>query len=475
MKIISELFDKKNRYKLGLFLIAVFAFLIRIKYFGIHRFSMDEALYAGWANRVYDKLDILFNGVPEIDKPPVLFYLQAICYGIFGVSENVARFPNFIAGIGNVLLVYKIGKHYFSRSAGLIAAFLLAASPYCIGYDNSGYLDTLYVFWGLLGIYLVSSKRYLYAGIAVALAFATKQFGILFMPLAVLVVYLHFLFDPQKKLAFWIPEIKAFFKGFGWVVLGLLFVSLFSNPPLGFLIKQFKNQSQLIEPTKEPLWQRYLIWFKMMFDLFWLNWIKNIFFALIPITLLSIIGKAIRKRFDESAGFYLALSLFVLADISMMSIVRFEFYPRYLMLIAPLVIILVAVPISGLIRLIYEKISEPKIGKIITAILLTGMMIMIMIPIKSESNIKLKDGAFGDGNDGIDHVAWYIKNQMGKRPILFTDDNSTAWALKFYCYGFVFEKIMWVTKGNQIEELSKRFPENEKYMLWRGGDNQGAL
>lgn len=474
MKIISELLDKKNRYKLALFLITISALLIRIKYFGIHRFAMDEALYAGWAQRVYHKLDILFNGVPEIDKPPVLFYLQAICYGLFGVSENSARFPNLIAGIGNVILVYKLGKYYFNRSTGLIAAFLLALSPYCIAYDNSAYLDTLYVFWGLLGLYLITVNKYLYAGIAIGMSFASKQFGILFIPLVVLAVYLQLSFNTQKTVALWAPEIKTFLKGLGWVIVVLLFISIFANPPLGFLIRQFHNQSQLVEAVKEPVGQRYLSWFKMIGDLFWLNWIRSIFFILIPITLFFTFGKAIRKHLDKGTGFYLLMFLFVAVYISMISVVRFEFYPRYLMLVAPFLIIMIAVPVAGIIRFV-SRIPVPQVGKTVVALLIAAMVIMVIMPIRNQSTIKLKNGAFDEGNDGIDHAAWYIKSKMGQRPILFTDDNATAWALKFYCYGYEFEKVMWVTKGDQIRDLVNQFPDNAKYMLWRGDSNQKAL
>lgn len=169
--------------KIILGIIVLFAVLVRMRYFGIHRFSMDESLYAGWAMRMFDRLDLLLNGVPGIDKPPLLFYLQALAFALFGVSENAARLPSAAAGIGNLLLVFTIARHYFTARAGLLAAFLLAASPFVLAYDNSAYPDSVMMFTCLLGMVFITQRKWALAGLAAGLALATKQYGIFFFPL----------------------------------------------------------------------------------------------------------------------------------------------------------------------------------------------------------------------------------------------------------------------------------------------------
>jgi len=105
--------------KMWLGLILISAFFVRFTHFGIHRFHEDEALYASWGIRIFEHYDLLLNGASGVDKPPLLFYLQAIAYLFFGITENAARIPNLIAGVVSVSLIYKIGKYYFNEKTGL--------------------------------------------------------------------------------------------------------------------------------------------------------------------------------------------------------------------------------------------------------------------------------------------------------------------------------------------------------------------
>ena len=44
-----------------------------------------------------------------VDKPPLLIYLSALSFYVFGQSELAARVPNLIASVVSVVLVWRWG------------------------------------------------------------------------------------------------------------------------------------------------------------------------------------------------------------------------------------------------------------------------------------------------------------------------------------------------------------------------------
>jgi 4-amino-4-deoxy-L-arabinose transferase-like glycosyltransferase len=149
-----------EREKTVFLLIFLTALLIRLSYFGMHRFCTDESLFASWAYRIYEHWDLLLSGATGVDKPPVMFYLQALSFALFGISENSARLPSVLAGLGNIYLIYRLVKKYFNSHAALMAAFLMAVSPFMIAYDDAAFLDIVMLFNGLMSLFLISEKKF---------------------------------------------------------------------------------------------------------------------------------------------------------------------------------------------------------------------------------------------------------------------------------------------------------------------------
>ncbi len=66
------------------------------------------------------------NFVPALDKPIFFYWLIALCYKIFGVSEWSARLPSALAALGSVALVYMfVRKSRGPREAAWSALILL--------------------------------------------------------------------------------------------------------------------------------------------------------------------------------------------------------------------------------------------------------------------------------------------------------------------------------------------------------------
>ena len=68
------------------------------------------------------------NGLPYFEKPPLLYWVNAASFRVFGETPWAARLPTRLAGLGTTLLLV-LGARAAGRREGLAAGILLLASP----------------------------------------------------------------------------------------------------------------------------------------------------------------------------------------------------------------------------------------------------------------------------------------------------------------------------------------------------------
>jgi 4-amino-4-deoxy-L-arabinose transferase-like glycosyltransferase len=94
------------------------------------------------------------NGALYSDKPILYFWLVLIVSKLSGVvNEWTVRLPVALAGVGSVLSTYMIGRDFYGRSAGLIAAAVLATCVRVIWEARWAHIDMLFALFFLLAIY----------------------------------------------------------------------------------------------------------------------------------------------------------------------------------------------------------------------------------------------------------------------------------------------------------------------------------
>src|SRR5262245_52809123 len=69
------------------------------------------------------------NGLPFLDKPPLLFWAIAAGFRVLGEHEWVARLPSMLAAIATIAVTYALGRALVGRRAAVTAAIVLATSP----------------------------------------------------------------------------------------------------------------------------------------------------------------------------------------------------------------------------------------------------------------------------------------------------------------------------------------------------------
>ncbi len=145
----------------------------------------------GWAEQFYLRHPTL--GI-VVYWPPGFAAIEALTFAIFGVSLLAARLLvlAFVAASG--MTMYWLGRLLFGNNCGLYTALLLIASPAGARWAGDVMLEWPATFWMTLALvcYVQSlrrnSKRWpvLMFGVAVAMAFMTKQTAGIVLPVALL-------------------------------------------------------------------------------------------------------------------------------------------------------------------------------------------------------------------------------------------------------------------------------------------------
>lgn len=158
------------------------AVLLPANLLATQRFHHDEALYATWALQITSGADPWLARTP-IDKPPLFLYAVAGAMGLLGATETAARLPSLLATAFTVALTFWLGRKLYGAGTGLLAAWLVALSPFTLLFAPTAFTDPLLVALVMAACLAAAYGRAGWAGVALGLAIATKQQGVFFVPL----------------------------------------------------------------------------------------------------------------------------------------------------------------------------------------------------------------------------------------------------------------------------------------------------
>jgi 4-amino-4-deoxy-L-arabinose transferase-like glycosyltransferase len=110
----------------------------------------DEGRFASASVRMIETGDPIvpeFNGEPRLNKPPLLYWLQAASFWLLGVSETAARAPSLLAGMATLLLVALWARRRLPPGSAATAAITLATTPLFFACARLGITDMLLTLW----------------------------------------------------------------------------------------------------------------------------------------------------------------------------------------------------------------------------------------------------------------------------------------------------------------------------------------
>lgn len=169
--------------------------------------SVDEGRNLDATLRMLESKNFLvpyYNCQERFEKPPLLYYITALTFSIFGVTEFSARLPSGLAAIAVAVMTYLFGLEFFDRRKALYGAIV-----YCLLIHNwiearAAVPEMILTFFMSLGLWLFIKERYTPGWLALSLAFLAKGPVGVVLPVGVYTLW-------KRNLRFFDPKGIVFF------------------------------------------------------------------------------------------------------------------------------------------------------------------------------------------------------------------------------------------------------------------------
>lgn len=315
-------------------------------------------------------LHLFDNGHPYLDKPPLIFWITALFFKLFGPSDFVYRLPSILFTLILIYSTYRFARLYYSEKISQVAAIILASSE-AIFIMNSDVRTDIYMIapmmtaiWQLSTYFHFHRLKNLIVGcVAIALAMMGKGPLGLVIPLSVLIVNLIF----NGKIRYLLD--KQILIGVAVFFLCLFPMSYGLYTQFGFHgLKFFYWTQSFGRVTGESSWSNATGPFYLF----------NVFlYGFLPWTMISLVAiidrliDIIKNKYDNSKTEVISLFGFIL-PLLMLSASHYKL-PHYIYCVMPFASVLTAVKIDQWI----QSNGYYKILYMIQAALIGLMLILV--------------------------------------------------------------------------------------------------
>jgi 4-amino-4-deoxy-L-arabinose transferase-like glycosyltransferase len=150
-----RLFMEPNARRATLLLIVLAGVALRVYHLDAQSFWYDEGNSARIAER---SLQLIIAGAAGDIHPPLYYIVLHYWRALFGETEFALRMLSVLCGVGLVIFTYLLARRLFNPRVGLIAAALVACSPFAVYYSQEARMYVMLAFeavvstWALTGI-----------------------------------------------------------------------------------------------------------------------------------------------------------------------------------------------------------------------------------------------------------------------------------------------------------------------------------
>lgn len=362
-------------------------FLVYALGLGIDVIEIDAAQYAAMSVEMMHSdhpLLMYCRGNDYLDKPPFLFWINALFFKFFGISNYTYKLPSLLFSILGIYSTYRFTKKYYDEETGIIASLVLSTTLAWFQFNNDVRTDTILAGAVIFSIWqlceYLDKKRWIYfwgATIGISIAMLTK--GPIGLMVPVLGIGLDLIYRKQWKLIF----------KWQWLFM-LALVLVILSPMLWGLYQQFDlHPGKVINGQKITSGIRFYFWTQSFGRITGeSNWVNDpnplsffpvLLWAFFPWSLFLFNAlfrriKALFKSKNVEKYEYVTLFGFILPFIAF-SFSRFKL-PHYIFVLFPLGAVMTSVYIK---KLIYELKSstEFKIHRML--IYLSAVVVLILI------------------------------------------------------------------------------------------------
>ena len=421
-----------------------------------NRFHPDEALYGYWGLLVGRGQDPCLATVP-VYKPPLLPYLVAGAQALFGDSEFAVRLPGLAAGMLTVPLVAALAHSlYRERWMAAAAAVGVALSPFAILFSATAFPDPLMVALGLGACMAAARGRPGWAGLLAGLAFAAKQTGLVWLPLALGVSLVQ---SPKAQ----IPKLIICFS----LVVGLVFIWDVVRMAQG--AESFWHMGvtgygglRLIWPHE--LWTRLRGWIGLARYLF----VSPVVNGTLLMGLPALVWSALTRRHHTCEGFTdLLLVSFSLIYFLLHWLWAFPIWDRYLLPLVPVLAVLLARLLSLLASYARLAIRHSPLF-----IVHCSLFIFLAFPAFNAAHSRYPVGGDHGAYDGIDEVAAFLRG-LPEGAVVY--QHWLGWHYKYYLFDVPVYLAYWPTPAWLAQDVRAFGARNPRYITFPSWESSARV
>ncbi len=192
--------------------------------------DLDEGVYSEMSREMLlrdDFINTYFNYNPRFDKPPLVLWVTAFFYSIFGISELTTRIGLVLFSFLNITVLYYFTNLLFNKRTAIFASIILGTSFQYVIQSRILYMDvplTLFITISLLLFYLGFNKdRKFYIFMGISLALGTLVKGPIAIGLPGLIVLFYIgpinLYKEFKYFKTWIAALTYLLVALPWHIL----------------------------------------------------------------------------------------------------------------------------------------------------------------------------------------------------------------------------------------------------------------
>lgn len=348
----------------------------------------DSAQHAVMAMRMYlenDFLNIYKGGEDYLDKPHMHFWLAALSFKIFGISQWAYRIPALLFTLMGAMSCYYLAKELYGKKASHIAALVFLSAQAIILSNHDVRTDavltgaTIFSIWQLI-LYARNERlsHIVLGAIGVGIAFSTKgQLGVFMVGVCCLCYLLY----QRKWNALW-----------NWkAMVGLLVFFASILPVLYAYYLQFDlHPEKIINGMKNISGVRFILWDQSFNRLTasgfektspdYLFFFHTFLWAFLPWSIIAYLALFSKIKTLFKTGFKYGTEIEIFSSIGfliIMCVISFSKFklPHYINSLLPIVSILVS---AYLVRLHVEKQRTAQILLIVQYIVLTLASLIVI-------------------------------------------------------------------------------------------------
>ena len=321
---------------------------------------------------------------------PIYYYMMAPFLWLFHLDPIGPAVMVALVGVATVWLIYHVGKEFFDKKTGLIAAALYAISPLVITYSRSSWNPNVVPFFALSTIYFLykavtsvrSWKYYLLVGFFLGICIQLHYISVfLAVIVAVSLFLMQWFLNSQIKI---VPLITYYLEILAGFIIGY-------SPFLAFEARHgFPNTRTILKfimtDTTKSGYETYHAFYQPIADVFFRVFGRLVFhypspdlyhnFSLIQLQFFGILVLLFAAAsigilfFAKNKFVVIILSVWLVLGVLLFGLYKKQIYDYYLVFMFPLPFFLVANLIGRALDLKKEKMSY---GLVVGAILFVGI------------------------------------------------------------------------------------------------------